>query len=98
MASENRYLSYQVEGAWAEEAIHVKILQAGCGQEEPGSIMRVKLVAMNKSPVIAHMVGVWWNVIDVIVCLLVLTRLCCIIGIVCGLPVVGGNFLENGPP
>ena len=26
------------------------------------------------------MVGVWWNVIDVIVCLLVLTRLCCIIG------------------
>ena len=32
-------------------------------------------------------VGVWWNVIDVLVCLLVLTRLCCIIGIVCGLPV-----------
>ena len=29
----------------------------------------------------------WWNVIDVLVCLLVLTRLCCIIGIVCGLPV-----------
>ena len=30
-------------------------------------------------------VGVWWNVINVIVCLLVLTRLCCTIGIVCGL-------------
>ena len=40
---------------------------------------------------------VWWNVIDVIVNLLVLTRLCCTIGIVCGrLPVVGQNFLENG--
>ena len=38
-----------------------------------------------------------WNVID-IVCLLVLSRLCCTIGIVCGLPVVGQNFLENGPP
>ena len=25
-------------------------------------------------------------------------RLCCTIGIVCGLPVVGGNFLENGSP
>ena len=35
---------------------------------------------------------VWWNV------LLMLTRLCCAIGIVCGLPVVGRNFLENGPP
>ena len=34
-------------------------------------------------------VGVWWNVINVIVCLLVLTRLCCTIGIVCGLLVVG---------
>ena len=32
-------------------------------------------------------VGVWWNVIDVIVCLLVLSRLCCTSGIVCGLPV-----------
>ena len=29
-------------------------------------------------------VGVWWNVI---VCLLVLSRLCCTIGIVSGLPV-----------
>ena len=29
-------------------------------------------------------VGVWWNAIDVIVCLLVLSRLCCI---VCELPV-----------
>ena len=26
-------------GAWPEEAIHEKILQAICGQEEPGSIM-----------------------------------------------------------
>ena len=43
MASENCYLSYQVEGAWPEEAIDAKILRAGCGQEEPGSIMRVKL-------------------------------------------------------
>ena len=32
---------------------------------------------------------------DVIVCHLLLTRLCCI---VCGLPVVGQNLLENGPP
>ena len=32
---------------------------------------------------------------DVNVCLLVLTRLCCT---VCGLPVVGRNFLENEPP
>ena len=32
------------------------------------------------------------------VCLLVLTRLCCTIGFVCGLPVVVQNFLENGPP
>ena len=31
-------------------------------------------------------------------CLLVLTRLCCVLGIVCGLPVVSRNFLENGPP
>ena len=29
--------------AWPEEAIHVKYLQAGCGQMEPGSVMRVKL-------------------------------------------------------
>ena len=44
-------------------------------------------------------VGAWWNVIDVLVCLLVLT-LCywhCLqtFG---GLLVVGGNLLENGPP
>ena len=32
-------------------------------------------------------VGVWWNVIDVIECLLVLTRLCCTNDVVCGLPV-----------
>ena len=31
------------QGAWPEEAIHVKILLAGCGQEEPGNIMQVKL-------------------------------------------------------
>ena len=37
---------YQVEGAWPEEAIHKKKkkkkknLQAGCGQDEPGSIDR----------------------------------------------------------
>ena len=31
------------KGAWPEKAIHVKILRAGCGQEEPGSIMQVKL-------------------------------------------------------
>ena len=53
MASKNRYLSYQVEGVWPEEAIHVKLLRAGCGQE-PGSIMQRQEVAMNKSPVIAH--------------------------------------------
>ena len=40
-------------------------------------------------------VGVWWNVI---VCLLVLTRLCHTISTVCGLPVVSQNFLENEPP
>ena len=33
----------KLKEAWPEEAIHVKILRAGCGQEEPGSIMRVKL-------------------------------------------------------
>ena len=32
-----------MEGAWPDEAIHIKILRAGCGQEESGSIMRVKL-------------------------------------------------------
>ena len=42
--------------------------------------------------------GVWWNVIDVIVCLLMLTRLCCTSGVVCGLPVVSQKFLENGGP
>ena len=42
-------------------------------------------------------VGVWWDVIDVIVYFLVLTRLCCTIDIVCTLPVVGQNFLENVP-
>ena len=36
-------------------------------------------------------VGVWWNVINVIVCLLVSTRLCCTIYI--ALPLVGKNFL-----
>ena len=40
-------------------------------------------------------VGVWWNVVDVIVSLIILV-LCCTIGIVCGLSV--GRFLENGPP
>ena len=43
---------------WKEEVIHVKkILRVGCGQEEPGILMRVKLrqeVALNKGPVIAH--------------------------------------------
>ena len=38
------------------------------------------------------------NVNDVIVCLLVLFKLCCTIGIVCGLPMVSQNFLENGRP
>ena len=33
------------------------------------------------------MVGVWWNVIDVLVCLLVLSRLCCTSSIVCEIPV-----------
>ena len=37
-------------------------------------------------------VGVWWNVIDVIVCLLVLTRPCCTIDTVCGL-LVGFQWL-----
>ena len=32
-------------------------------------------------------VGEWWNVNDIIVCLLVLSRLCCTSGSVCGLPV-----------
>ena len=35
------------KGAWSEEAIHVKILRAGCCQEEP-------LIALNETPVIAH--------------------------------------------
>ena len=39
--NENRYLSYQVEGGVPNEAIHVKKFRAGCGQEEPGGIMRV---------------------------------------------------------
>ena len=38
--NELSYLSYQVEGAEPEEAIHVKVLRAGC---EPGSIMQAKL-------------------------------------------------------
>ena len=43
--------------------------------------------------------GIWRNVIDAIVCLLVLTRLCWTIGIVCGLPVVfGQSFLESELP
>ena len=40
MGSENRY---QVEGGVAQGSYTCKDLQAGCGQEEPGSIMRVKL-------------------------------------------------------
>ena len=55
--SENHYLSYQVEGGVARGS-HTckKILWLGCGQEEPGSIMRAKLAAMNKSPVITHII------------------------------------------
>ena len=41
---ENRYLSYKVKGGVARGSHTCKILQAGRGQEEPGSIMRVKLV------------------------------------------------------
>ena len=41
-------------------------------------------------------VVVWWNVIDVIVCLLVLTRLCCGSGIVYGLPVVVKIYWRMG--
>ena len=55
MARENCYLSYKVKGVWPEEAVHVKILWAGCGQEEPGSIIRVKLATGScheQSPVI----------------------------------------------
>ena len=41
-------------------------------------------------------VSLWWGVVmDVMVCL---SRLCCNGGIVCGLPVVCQNFLENGHP
>ena len=43
VASKNQYWSYKVERAGPEEAMHVKILWAGCGREEPGSTMRVKL-------------------------------------------------------
>ena len=39
-------------------------------------------------------VDVWWNAINVIMCLLVLIWLCCTIGIVCGLLVVGQDFLD----
>ena len=31
--------------------------------------------------------GVWWNGTEVIVCILILSWLCCVIGNVCGLPV-----------
>ena len=43
-------------------------------------------------------VTVMWNVEEVMVCPSVLSRLCCNSGIVCGLPVVCQNFLENGHP
>ena len=40
----------------AEEAIRVSVVGGGCGQEEPGIVMRVKLVTGSRNrPVIAHM-------------------------------------------
>ena len=57
---------------------------------EAVSVVEVDLLHPRRKWVV---VGVWWNVIN-IVCLLVSTRLCCTIDIVCGLPVVGQNFLE----
>ena len=42
VASENRYWSYKVKGAWREEAIYAIFLWARC---EPGSIMRLKLAS-----------------------------------------------------
>ena len=33
VASENRYKVIEWKGVWPEEAIHVNVLQAGCGQE-----------------------------------------------------------------
>ena len=32
----------------AEEAIYVIVVESGCGQEEPGNIMRVQLATLNK--------------------------------------------------
>ena len=40
-------------------------------------------------------IGVWWNGTDVIVCILMLSRLCYVSGNVCGLLVVSQTFIEN---
>ena len=42
--------------------------------------------------------GVWWSGTDVIVCLLMQSRLCCVSGNVCGLLVVSQVLIENGRP
>ena len=47
----------KLKEAWPEETIHVNILLAGCDQEEPGSIIRVKLMTGScheQNPVIVH--------------------------------------------
>ena len=51
-------------------------------------------------PGIGHTIvlGVWWNGTDIIVCILMLSRLCCVSGNVCGLPVVSQIFTKNGCP
>ena len=52
--------------------------------EEGLSVCERLLIAMQEVGCVIVM-GVWWNVIDVIVCLLVLSWLCCTSGIVCEL-------------
>ena len=46
----------------------------------------------------AIVLGVWCSGTDVIVCILMLLRLCCVSGNVCGFLVVSQIFIENGRP
>ena len=42
--------------------------------------------------------AVWQNGLQVFVCVLALRKLCVLIGIDCGLPVVSRHLIENGGP
>ena len=69
--------------------------------EDPGGIagtLRTGLVLLHPGGSVI-VVGVWWNVVNIMVYLLVLSRLCCKSGIVCGLFLgVIQTFLKNGHP